>query len=250
MSLVRCDTPGSPRIVDAEPFVETPRDALFVPAAGAWADRGWGVYDAADRLVVAAARWTGAGPACWTASDDAIAASRPPAEPDRVRVYAGNLEAHDFFFRDTLARFWGRATSGAGGVRLVFDARAPLERFWEAPHAAEALAAFGVGPLDGLVPVQLLRIPHLLVPAFIAGRLAYRAFGPPAPSRPGTCPAAWPPRRQAGWEPRSPVRRPASRPRKVLPPPCSAASSPATRSCAPLGSSGPGGRWIGEWSSR
>ena len=179
MPLVLCGTAPPPRIVETEPFVEIRHDALFVPACGAWAERGWGVFDAADRLVVAAARWGGAGPDTWNAPDDAVAAAASPAEPDRVHVYGGVLAAGDAFFLDTLPRFWGRATSGAGGLRLVFHAQGALDRFWEAPHVAEALAAFGIGPADCLVPERPLRIPNLLVPApgFIAGRLAHRAFG-------------------------------------------------------------------------
>ncbi len=181
MSLARCDTSGPVRVVETEPFLETRHDALFVPARGRWAEKGWGIYDAADRLVVAAARWTGDDPSSGTltAPADAIAAAEPPADPDRVHVYAGLLDADDTFFLDTLARFWGRATSGVGGTRLVFHARDSLERFWTAPHVAEALAAFGLGPDDCLVPATPCRIPHLLVPApsFVSGRLAHRAFG-------------------------------------------------------------------------
>ncbi len=65
----------------------------------------------------------------------------------------------------------------------MFHARGSLERFSNAPHVAEALAGFeigiGIGPNDCLAPEIPPRIPHLLVPApaFIAGRLAHRAFG-------------------------------------------------------------------------
>ena len=64
-------------------------------------------------------------------------------------------------------------------MRLVFHARGSLERFWNAPHVAEAVAACGIGPNDCLAPEIPPQIPHLPVPApaFIAEHLAHRAFG-------------------------------------------------------------------------
>lgn len=179
MPLVLCDAAGPHPIVETEPQLETRHDALFVPARGAWADRGWGIYDADGRPVDAAAHPAGAAPDRHPAPADAIASATPPPAPDRVHVYGGVLDPDDMFFLDTLARFWGRATSGVDGAQLVFHARGERERFWAAAHVAEALAAFGVGPAECLVPDRPLRIPHLLVPApsFVARRLAHRAFG-------------------------------------------------------------------------
>lgn len=160
-------------------MLETRRDVLYVPAAGAWSQSGWGTYDAVGRLLVDIAPWDGAAPrgGSWTAPPGAAAAATD-ADPATVFVYGGLLQSGPALFLETLSRFWGRATSRAAGLRLLFHAHESLDTIWADPRVAAAFATFGISAADCVVPATPLRIARLVAPApsILPGQLAHRAF--------------------------------------------------------------------------
>ena len=184
MPLVKCGA-GTARVLDFEPPIETARDVLYVPAGGAWAETGWGLYDHSGRLVVPAVRWLVASDGAaapvsgsWTAPADAVVedAARSPGE----WVYGGLLERDEAgFLLETLSRFWSLATSPQAGRRLVFHAREPLADLFEVPLIASTMAALGITPADCVSFDRPVRLDQVVVPAaaFERDRAAFRAYG-------------------------------------------------------------------------
>ena len=166
MTLLRCSPPEA-RIVRSEPAIETARDVLYVPADGAWAEQGWGLYDDAGRPMSAGQQI--AAPA------DVSAETAPVAD----YVYGGLLERDAAgFLLGTLSRFWSSATQPRAGRWLVLHTREPLAALFEVPMIASVMAALGITQANCIAFDRPVRLGRVAVPAasFEAGRLAFGAY--------------------------------------------------------------------------